>query len=36
VHDEAAWRFLERRARGEGVRWRSAAELCSYTAPGHG
>jgi hypothetical protein len=36
VHDEAAWRFLERLARVEGVRWRSAAELFSYTAPGHG
>jgi len=35
VHDEAAWRFLERLARVEGVRWRSAAELFSYTAPGH-
>jgi hypothetical protein len=36
VHDEAAWRFLERLARVEGVRWASAAELFSYTAPGHG
>jgi hypothetical protein len=36
VHDEAAWRFLERLARVEGVRWRGAAELFSYTAPGHG
>jgi hypothetical protein len=36
VHDEAAWRFLERLARVEGVRWHSAAELFSYTAPGHG
>ena len=36
VHDEAAWRFLERLVRVEGVRWRSAAELFSYTAPGHG
>lgn len=36
VHDEAAWRFLERLARVEGVRWQSAAELFSYTAPGHG
>jgi hypothetical protein len=36
VHDEAAWRFLERLARLEGVRWENAAELFSYTAPGHG
>jgi hypothetical protein len=36
VHDEAAWRFLERLARIEGVRWASAPELFSYTAPGHG
>jgi hypothetical protein len=36
VHDEAAWRFLERLARVEGVRWRGAAGLFSYTAPGHG
>ena len=36
VHDEAAWRFLERLTRVEGVRWRGAAELFSYTAPGHG
>lgn len=36
VHDEAAWRFLERLARVEGVRWAGAAELFSYTAPGHG
>ena len=36
VHDEAAWRFLERLARVEGVRWASAAELFSYTAPGPG
>lgn len=36
VHDEAAWRFLQRLARVEGVRWQSAAELFSYTRPGHG
>jgi hypothetical protein len=36
VHDAQAWRFLERLARVEGVRWASAAELFSYTAPGHG
>src|SRR5688500_1720849 len=36
VHDEAAWRFLERLARVEGVRWHSAAELFLYTAPGRG
>jgi hypothetical protein len=36
VHDEAAWRFLERLARIEGVRWASARELFSYTAAGHG
>ena len=36
VHDEAAWRFLERLFGLEGVRWASAAELFSYTAPGHG
>ena len=36
VHDEAAWRFLERLARVEGVRWASAPELFSYTAAGHG
>ena len=36
VHDEAAWRFLERLARTEGVRWASAHELFSYTAAGHG
>jgi hypothetical protein len=36
VHDEAAWRFLERLLRLPGVRWASAADLFSYTAPGHG
>jgi hypothetical protein len=36
VHDEAAWRFLERLFALEGVRWASAAELFSYTAAGHG
>jgi len=36
AHDEAAWRFLERLARLEGVRWAGAPELFSYTARGHG
>jgi len=36
VHDEAAWRFLEKLARLKGVRWESGAELFSYTAAGHG
>ncbi|HZM36992.1 MAG TPA: hypothetical protein VFC18_21215 [Burkholderiales bacterium] len=36
VHDEAAWCFLERLSRVEGVRWASAPELFSYTAAGHG
>ena len=36
VHDTQAWRFLERLVRIRGVRWASAAELFSYTAPGHG
>ncbi|MGQ0547234.1 MAG: polysaccharide deacetylase family protein [Betaproteobacteria bacterium] len=36
VHDEAAWRFLERLVRLEGVRWANAPELFSYTAAGHG
>lgn len=36
VHDDAAWRFLERLFRLEGARWASAAELFSYTAAGHG
>ena len=36
VHDEAAWRFLGKLARLEGVRWQSGGELFSYTAAGHG
>jgi hypothetical protein len=36
VHDDAAWRFLERLFALEGVRWLSAAEAFSYTAPAHG
>lgn len=36
VHDEAAWSFLEKLARLEGVRWQSGGELFSYTAAGHG
>jgi hypothetical protein len=36
VHDAAAWDFLERLFTLEGVRWLSAAEAFSYTAPAHG
>jgi hypothetical protein len=36
VHDPAAWNFLERLLTLEGVRWLSAAEAFSYTAPAHG
>jgi len=36
VHDEAAWDFLERLFTLRGVRWLSAAECFSYTAPAHG
>jgi hypothetical protein len=36
VHDEAAWRFLERLFSLRGPRWASAAELFSYTRPAHG
>jgi hypothetical protein len=36
VHDGAAWNFLERLFTLEGVRWLSAAEAFSYTAPAHG
>jgi len=36
VHDNPAWRFLERLFALEGVRWLSAAEAFSYTAPAHG
>jgi hypothetical protein len=35
-HDDAAWRFLERLFALEGVRWLSAAEAFSYTAPANG
>jgi len=36
VHDAAAWDFLARLFTMQGVRWRSAAEAFSYTAPAHG
>jgi hypothetical protein len=36
VHDEATWDFLERLFTLKDVRWRSAAEVFSYTAPAHG
>lgn len=36
VHDAAARNFLERLFTLEGVRWLSAAEAFSYTAPAHG
>jgi hypothetical protein len=36
VHDAAAWKFLERLFTLDGVRWLSAAEAFSYTAPAHG
>ena len=36
VHDAAAWDFLERLFTVRGVRWLSAAEAFSYTAPAHG
>ena len=36
VHDKAAWDFLERLLALEDVRWLSAAEAFSYTAPAHG
>lgn len=36
VHDAAAWDFLERLLGLESVRWASAQELFSYTAPAHG
>ena len=35
-HDAAAWSFLERLFALEGVRWLSAPEAFSYTAPAHG
>ena len=36
VHDAAAWRFLERLLKVEGIRWLSVTEAFSYTAPAHG
>ncbi|HJT61136.1 MAG TPA: polysaccharide deacetylase family protein [Burkholderiales bacterium] len=36
VHDEATWDFLERLFTLKEVRWLSAAEAFSYTAPAHG
>jgi hypothetical protein len=36
VHDAAAWKFLERLLALEAVRWLSAAETFSYTAPANG
>jgi hypothetical protein len=36
VHDAATWDFLERLFTLENVRWLSAAEAFSYTAPAHG
>jgi hypothetical protein len=36
VHDEAAWRFLERLFALPGPRWAGAAELFSYNRPAHG
>ena len=36
VHDAAAWRFLERLFKVEGIRWLSAAQAFSYTAPADG
>jgi hypothetical protein len=36
VQDAAAWDFLERLFTVRGVRWLSAAEAFSYTAPAHG
>lgn len=36
VHDAAAWDFLERLFTLKGVRWLSAPEVFSYTAPAHG
>jgi hypothetical protein len=36
VHDEAAWRFLERLFALPGARWARAAELFSYNRPAHG
>ena len=36
VHDAAAWEFLERLFTLRDIRWVSAAEAFSYTAPAHG
>jgi hypothetical protein len=36
VHDAAAWKFLERLLRVEGIRWLSASEVFSYTAAADG
>jgi hypothetical protein len=36
VHDAATWDFLERLFTLKEVRWLSAAEAFSYTAPAHG
>jgi hypothetical protein len=36
VHDAETWGFLERLFTLKDVRWRSAAEVFSYTAPAHG
>ena len=36
VHDAATWDFLERLFTLQDVRWLSAAEAFSYTAPAHG
>ena len=36
VHDAATWDFLERLFTLQDVRWLSAAEVFSYTAPAHG
>ena len=36
VHDAAAWEFLERLFTVPDIRWVSAAEAFSYTAPAHG
>jgi hypothetical protein len=36
VHDAATWDFLERLFTLKDVRWRSAAEVFSYTAAAHG
>jgi hypothetical protein len=36
AHDAAAWEFLERLFTVRDIRWLSAAEAFSYTAPAHG